>query len=358
MNLSIPFLRIFYVVLCLFLSSSYSLANSAEFSTGLLVNGLFFGLVFSGLMIGVDMLLRKVSLRSFNIVVIGLFFGYLLSQGILATYSSVLELAGAEPSSAVQVAVILISTFLGLNITLRSAEQLSLSIPFLQLKGSKNKQSKTYLIAPSLLGDPRILDISTSGLLDNMLVLPRFVIAELEMQTESSDESIKAKGRRCLENLKKLEASTTLNITYDDTDYPDIKAYSLKLGKLSKRYQAPILSSDVSSMQPSPGEDVRVINIQSLSNALKPLTPAGETMNIKVQRYGKEARQGVGYLEDGTMVVINGGGEHIGQSITVHVLSVKHTSSGRIIFCNASEGGEDTVQDMAEKHSTPGYVSV
>src|ERR1044072_7233269 len=100
-----------------------------------------------------------------------------------------------------------------------------------------------------------------------------------------------------------------------------------------------IITSDINRIQQASIEGVRIINIHLLSNALKPLTQAGEFINIKIQRYGKEPRQGVGYLDDGTMVVVNGGAEFIGETIKAQVLSVKHTSSGRMIFCNAAEEG-------------------
>ena len=98
---------------------------------------------------------------------------------------------------------------------------------------------------------------------------------------------------------------------------------------------ANVLTLDISQIRRAEVEDIVIIKLQALCCALKPLTQSGETINIKIQRYGKEARQGVGYLEDGTMVVVNGGAEYIGESVKAQVLSVKHTSSGRMIFCNA-----------------------
>jgi uncharacterized protein YacL len=114
---------------------------------------------------------------------------------------------------------------------------------------------------------------------------------------------------------------------------------------------ADLLTADISRIEQASIEGVRIINIHTLSNALKPLTHSGETLTIKVQRYGKEPRQGVGYLEDGTMVVINGGADFIGETIKTHVLSVKHTSSGRMIFCNALEDEEDDIPYRLQEQS-------
>jgi len=149
----------------------------------------------------------------------------------------------------------------------------------------------------------------------------------------------KAKARRSLDLIKKLEGLPSLDLRYVDTDFPEIKEPMTKLIRLARFMDTHIITSDINRIQQASIEGVRIINIHMLSNALKPITQAGESITIKIQRYGKEARQGVGYLEDGTMVVVNGGAEFIGETVKAYVLSVKHTSSGRMIFCNAAEEG-------------------
>jgi uncharacterized protein YacL len=140
-----------------------------------------------------------------------------------------------------------------------------------------------------------------------------------------------------LENLKKLEELLSLEIRTSDTDFPEIKDSMGKLIRLARLLDANILTTDINRVQIAATEGVKIINLHALSNALKPLMQAGEKLKIKIQRYGKEPRQGVGYLDDGTMVVVNGGGDFIGENIDVYVLSVKHTASGRMIFCNTIE---------------------
>ncbi len=120
-----------------------------------------------------------------------------------------------------------------------------------------------------------------------------------------------------------------------------------KLLHLARLLDASIITADLNKIQQSSAEGVRIINIHGLSNALKPITQNGELLNIKIQRYGKEPRQGVGYLDDGTMVVVNGGAEYIGDTIKAQVLSVKHTSSGRMIFCNTTEEQLASLQEMS-----------
>jgi uncharacterized protein YacL len=151
------------------------------------------------------------------------------------------------------------------------------------------------------------------------------------------DENSKSRARRCLDVAKKLEGISHLELRYNDTDFPEVKDIMGKLVRLARLLDANIMSSDITRVQMSSIEGITVVNMHALSNALKPLMQAGEFIKIKIQRYGKEPRQGVGYLEDGTMVVVNGGGDYIGEIIEARVLSVKHTTSGRMIFCNASE---------------------
>lgn len=129
-----------------------------------------------------------------------------------------------------------------------------------------------------------------------------------------------------------------------------------KLIRLARLQDANIMTADINRVQQAMIDGIRIINLHLLANALKPITQTGEFLHIKIQRYGKEPRQGVGYLEDGTMVVVNGGAEFIGETIKTQVLSVKHTSSGRMIFCNAMDeslGLEEpplTPQDAESSH--------
>jgi uncharacterized protein YacL len=171
---------------------------------------------------------------------------------------------------------------------------------------------------------------------------------ELYAQAETGDEMSQVKSKKSLENIKKLEEMSDLNIRYNDTDFSEVKDQTAKLIRLARLLDSNILTADISSIQSSTTEGIKIINLHTLSNALKPLMQAGENLSIKVQRYGKEPKQGIGYLEDGTMVVINGGGDYIGETIKVQVLSVKHTTSGRMIFSNTLEhenNQKDTEED-------------
>ena len=204
-----------------------------------------------------------------------------------------------------------------------------------------------FLLDASTLADSRLVDFAASGIIDNQLILAQVLIKDLYAQAESSDETIKAKAKRSLEIVKKLSELPHLELRYNDTDFPEVKDPMHKLLRLARLLNANIFTADLSRLQMASIEGIRVIHLHILSNALKPLMQAGEHIKIKIQRYGKEPRQGVGYLEDGTMVVVNGGGQYLGETIETQVLSVKHTSSGRMVFCNALE--EESMPQYVEE---------
>jgi uncharacterized protein YacL len=343
MNVSLAFTRIFFtmIVVILFTFYSYAHPEGSAFVNGLI--GIFSGLAFSGLLFFLDIVLKRFNLRTFNVFVLGLFFGYLMGQALLIIFGAVLDVSDLDQRISITVLeifkIVLFFTglFLGTTMTLRAADELYVSIPFVKFSQATQKK-KDILIDNSVLSDARIIDLCATGLIDNHLVIPRFLVKELYTTVEVGDETSKAKSKRALEVLKKLEAVQNLELRYNDTDFPDIKDITSKLLRLARLIDANLLTADISRVQMSSIEGVRIINLHALSNALKPLMQTGEFIKIKIQRFGKEPRQGVGYLDDGTMVVVNGGGNFIGDVIDAQVLSVKHTSSGRMIFCNALDG--------------------
>lgn len=353
MSFSLMFVRVFFILISMFFMTTYTVSMAEAATITSIVSGLFLGVILSALLISLDVLFRKLSLRSFNVIIVGLFLGYLLGLGITNVFNSVIEATTVELTLEMQglvtVIIMLLSVYLGLVMTFRASEELAISVPFVKLQ-SPNKKQRELIVSPSILTDHRIIDLATSGFLDHRLIVPRFIIQELYDDLDSNDENINNKGRQALEILKKLEAIPHLNVRYEDTFFPEVKTTQMKLYKLAKLLGADILTSNISNIRTDPSDDFRVINMQALANAFKPLLSSTEAISIKVQRYGKEPRQGVGYLEDGTMVVINGGGEYIGQTIEANVLSVKHTSSGRIIFCNAENNSKDLIAaKIAEK---------
>lgn len=358
MDISLTFIRIIFLMLCVLLSTVYaSTATQDGVSSINLAMGVIGGVAFGGALISLDTLFRRFNLRSLNIAILGLFFGYLLGQSIILILSTLIDFNSAQVAphavSFIKASIFLSTIYIAMVMTARASEELYVSLPLVKFKSTALKK-KDIIIDPSVLNDARLIDLAASGLLDSHLVIPRFVLTDLHIQNEKGEEHIRNKARRSLEVIKKFESLPSLELRYTDTDFPDLKDPLEKMVKLARVMDANILTADVSQIQQSTIEDVRIIKFQQLCNSLKPLSQSGEFINIKIQRYGKEPRQGVGYLDDGTMVVVNGGAEYIGESIKAQVLSVKHTSSGRMIFCNAIE--ENIFDDELDSYSASEHV--
>jgi uncharacterized protein YacL len=346
MNVALAFTRLLFVILSIFFITTYMIAGSGGYTLSNLLIGAGSGLLLGMGLIGFDLLFKRFNLRSFNIAIIGIFIGFLMGEALVIVLKAILDISSASVHLApkaleiIQIVLFLFGVYLGTIMTLRASDEIYISIPFVKFSPQAQKK-KDLVLDASVLGDARIIDLAASGLVDHHLVLPRFLLKEFYAQSEVGDEMSRNKARRSLEVVKKLEQTQDLEMRYNDTDFPEVKDPMSKLVRLARLLDANILTADISRVQISAIEGIRIINIHSLSNSLKPLMQAGEKIKIKIQRYGKEPRQGVGYLEDGTMVVVNGGGAFIGDTIDALVLSVKHTSSGRMIFCNAmdEEGG-------------------
>lgn len=336
------FTKVIFSILSVLFFAAFTVAS---FHYGIMINlgiGVACGLLFCFLLSLTDFMFQSISLKSMNLTAIGLLFGYILGQAMILAFSGLLGLASIvispELLGLIQGVILLFSFYTGVHLTFRAAEEIYVSIPFVKLKPTTQKK-KDFLLDISILTDSRMIDLVSSGFLDSHLILPRFVMKQLYEMAESQNEVQKSKARRALEVVKKMEEMSNLDLRYNETDFPEVKDIQGKLVRLARLLEANLLTADMSQIEQSSIEGVRVINIHTIAKALKPLTQSGEFIQIKVQRYGKEARQGIGYLDDGTMVVINGGAEFIGETIKVQVLSVKHTSSGRMIFCNATEEG-------------------
>lgn len=352
MKTTIAFIRIFFVLLSVLLFATYSVGvNQGGTNIMNLSFGVLGGIAFAVLLIGFDSIVKKMNLKAFNITLLGLVLGYLMGETVLLLLSSATQFTSwsmpAEGTALVRISVLLLTTYLAMTTVARASDEFHLSIPFVKMKPITGKK-KDILLDQSILMDARLIDLASSGLLNHHLIIPRFILNELYQQQELEDENTKSKARRAVEIVSKLEAIPNLELRYSDTDFREEKDQTGKLVRLARLLDVNILTADISRIEKSSIEGITVINIHSLSNALKPLTQTGESIDIKIQRYGKEPRQGVGYLEDGTMVVINGGAEYIGETIRAQVLSVKHTSSGRMIFCNTMEERSLADQEMEE----------
>lgn len=342
MNISLLFLRLFFLAISIFFMTIFMMSTHQGFWLEKLAIGLGTGILFGSLLIAFDVLFKRFHLRNFNIAILGIFIGYLMGQALTLVFQSIVDLTQIKSAlhpqilEIIQISIFLFGIYLGSIMTLRSADEIHVSIPFVKLVPTTQKK-RDLLVDSSVLADGRILDVATTGLFDQQLILPRFLIKDLYIQAEMGEEGTKTKANRCLNTLKKLEALPDLNLRYSESDFPEIKEPFNKLLHLARLLDANLLTADPSRTQTGIIEGTKIISLHTLSNVLKPLMQTGELMRVKIQRFGKEPNQGVGYLEDGTMVVINGGGDYIGETIEAQVLSVKQTTTGRMIFCNAPD---------------------
>lgn len=350
MERSLNYTRFFFLIFCTLFFTAYALIHTPQES--LLFNvliGIGGGFAFGCCVIGFDSLFRLLKLATINLVALGLVLGLLL--GYLSIQLMDLFIPGTVATEytasldALKICLYLLTAYLGIAAVLRS----SFESPNLQATAQPSKV-KSLLIDLSALHDPRLLDLAMTGVVDSHLLISRPLIQMCTEMGESPDTALRLKGKKCLEHFKKLETLPQLDIrVIDEMGIDASKEITQKLLDLARQHNANILTGEGSRLQQNQYEGVKTIALNHLATALKPQANSGECLTVKIQRYGKEAHQGIGYLDDGTMVVINGGADYIGESIKTQVLSVKHTSSGRIIFTNAidgvsfPEGGHQTV---------------
>lgn len=193
------------------------------------------------------------------------------------------------------------------------------------------------LLDTSAIIDGRIADISQTGFVSGALVVPRFVLAELQRIADSADTMRRNRGRRGLEMLQRLQKDATVPIEITDTDVEGIVEVDSKLVKLARTLHCPIITNDFNLNRVAELQGVKVLNINELANAVKPVLLPGEDMYIKIIQDGKELGQGVGYLDDGTMIVVEGGRQYMGTTIEVNVTRVLQTVAGRMIFAHPKQ---------------------
>ncbi|HET6879797.1 MAG TPA: PIN domain-containing protein, partial [Pirellulales bacterium] len=196
------------------------------------------------------------------------------------------------------------------------------------------KGLKPYVLDTSVVIDGRIADVVETNVLDSQLIMPRFVLGELQAIADSSDRLRRSRGRRGLDILNRLRSNPTVDMQIYDRTLPEFEGQpvDLKLVLLAKHLDGKVVTNDYNLNKVAKLHGVDVINLNDLANALKPLFLPGETLEVHLVKPGEEAGQGIGYLDDGTMIVVEGGREHLHKSVKVAVTSVLQTSAGRMIF--------------------------
>lgn len=213
---------------------------------------------------------------------------------------------------------------------------------------SKNYHSGYKVLDTSVIIDGRIADIVKTGFLDGVLLIPGFVLEELRHIADSSDVLRRNRGRRGLDILNKISKEKVIKVEIYEKDFEDIAEVDSKLVRLAQHLDAPILTNDYNLNKVAELHGVKVLNINELANAIKPVVLPGEEMFVHVMKEGKEAGQGVAYLDDGTMVVIDDGRKYIGQETTVMVTTVLQTAAGRMIFAKPKVVMDDSLEEYSD----------
>ncbi|WP_371376705.1 PIN/TRAM domain-containing protein [Sporomusa aerivorans] len=234
--------------------------------------------------------------------------------------------------------------YLGINVAIRKREELfnmfsnMPTLPWLNREGKDRSKDKgesacqAKILDTSVIIDGRIADICKSGFIEGLLIIPIFVLEELQHIADSSDLLKRNRGRRGLDILNRMQKELALNVEIDTRDFDDISEVDSKLIKLGQLLKAKVITNDYNLNKVAELQGVSVLNINELSNAVKPVVLPGEEMVVHVVKDGKEMGQGVAYLDDGTMIVVDGGKKHIGETVGVLVTSVLQTAAGRMIF--------------------------
>nr|WP_122012972.1 PIN domain-containing protein [Maliibacterium massiliense] len=315
------------------------LANLAIFLAAGLVGGVIFCILAPRLMkwlmrVGDEMeqMLRRMSARDIASGSVGLVLGLIIAFFVSYLYQAI-------PIEWLQTLLTLVNYFLfgycGIKLfTRRQDEFFHLFAP---RRGKGGKLDMITDIAPKLLDtsviiDGRIFDICKAGFLEGTIVIPNFVLQELQNIADSTDALRRNRGRRGLDVLKRIRKELDMPVRIDSTDYDDIDLVDAKLVRLAQDISAKIVTNDYNLNQVAQVQGVSVLNINELSNAVKPVLAAGEHIRVSILREGKEPHQGVAYLDDGTMVVVEEGAALIGQDTEAVVTSVLQTAAGRMIF--------------------------
>jgi uncharacterized protein YacL len=287
-----------------------------------------------------------------------------LKRLIGAAIGSVLGIAGAFLMSAVlasslrsesvsflQLAVLLLMAYVGLVVGAAKGEMLNLGALGGLFGGEKGPRKSQKILDTSVIIDGRIADVADTGFLDGVIVVPQFVLWELQLVADSADALKRNRGRRGLDILQRIQKMATLDVQIVETDYPKIKEVDLKLIQLARDTDAKIVTNDFNLNKLAQLQGVPVLNINELANALKPVVLPGETMRVFILKEGKEYNQGVAYLDDGTMVVVDNARRQISKTVEVAVTSVLQTTAGKMIFGRYDERNQPSpsAQALVEK---------
>jgi uncharacterized protein YacL len=292
--------------------------------------GVFIGLGFGWLLIAIDEMLKSFSLRAFSAVTFGLLLG--MCVAMLIDNSGLFENAEPEQHWLIRLGLFLGFGYIGIILAMRSnKEDFSLIIPYVRFR-PQNQPDSLILLDTSVIIDGRVADLIEAHFLEGMIVVPRFVLKEIQQIADSSDAIKRARGRRGLEMLNRIQRNTEAEVRIHEGDFPEEKEVDAKLIRLARNLNAKLYTNDYNLSKIAELQKISYVNLHEVANCLKVILLPGEILRLKIVREGKDKGQGIGYMPDGTMVVIQNGHSHIGEQVEAEVQSLLQTGAGIIVF--------------------------
>jgi uncharacterized protein YacL len=275
--------------------------------------------------------------------------------GILGAYLMGLVLARTSipvgSRSFLDVALLLVMTYIGLVVGAYKGDMLNLQALGGLFGSERSTRRMPKVLDTSVIIDGRIADICEAHFLDGVMLIPQFVLRELQLVADSADSMKRQRGRRGLEVLQRIQKMAHLEVEIADDDFANIPDVDLKLIELAKRYDAKIVTNDYNLNKVASLQGIEILNVNQLANALKPVVLPGEIMRVFILREGKEYNQGVAYLDDGTMVVVDGARRMINKTVDITVTSVHQTTAGKMIFGRLDERAESQGSRAPQAHA-------
>ncbi|MEO6213512.1 MAG: PIN domain-containing protein [Vicinamibacterales bacterium] len=316
------------------LAVTYAALLTRPFHAGVPLN-LAAGAVLGLLMIGVETRMRSAEVTG----LLGALIGGAIGLGLARTIGAALFWADTADSRVVFLhsVVLLVFPYLGIVMGARNGEWLE-PARLLALFRDTGPQKRYRILDTSVIIDGRIADLCETGFLDGTVIIPQFVLKELQLVADSADSLKRNRGRRGLDILQRIQKMAGMDVTISDIDFPDVREVDLKLIELARTLPGTIVTNDFNLNKVAQLRGVHVLNINELANALKPVVLPGEFMKVFILKEGKEYNQGVAYLDDGTMVVVDNARRMISKNIDIVVTSVLQTTAGKMIFGRFIEG--------------------
>jgi len=300
--------------------------------------GVVVGFGFGWVLIAIDEMLKGFSLRAFSATTFGLLLGSVVA--LLIDHSGLFDKADEVTRLLIRLGLFLSFGYIGIVLAMRSnKEDFSLIIPYVRF-APQNKPDNLLLLDTSTIIDGRIADLIEANFIEGLIVVPRFVLKELQQIADSGDPLKRARGRRGLEMLNRIQRNTRNEVKIHEGDFPDEKEVDSKLVRLARNLRAKLYTNDYNLGKIAELQSVNCVNLHDLAKSLRAVLLPGEMLSLRIVREGKDKGQGVGYLPDGTMVVVNHGQPFVGHQVDAEVQTLHQTGAVIIIFAELKHATE------------------